>query len=454
MNQTFTLKEKTKQIIVLLVPILITQLGMFAMVFFNTVFSGNYHSSTLAGVAIGASIWNSVFTGLSGILLAVSPIAAQYYGEKRKNDVSYIVTHGVFFGLFIALLVIVAGILFLNPLLDVLDLDAAGRHAAYGYLIGRSLGIIPLFIFNALRSFIYALGNTRAVMLILLFALPVNIFLNYVLIFGVWIFPELGGAGGGFATAITYWFILALTVYVLKTKRPFSQYVRLKYFKSFSWKRCLEILKIGVPMGFPMFLETSMFAAVTVLISSFKVETVAAYQSALNIISFLYMIPLSVSMAITVLVGFEVGAQRFRDAKIYSWLGIVMSLSIALFAGLAVVLFRHEVASLYSNETEVLALIAQFLIYALFFHISDTLQVTAQAALRGYKDVNFSLVITLVAYWLICLPTGYILAHPAGFGPTGYWLGLTIGLLAAGIALSFRLISIQKRKFAEMKKAA
>lgn len=454
MNRTFTLKDKTKQIFILLIPILITQLGMFAMVFFNTVLSGNYHSSALAGVAIGASIWNPVFTGLSGILLAVSPIAAQYFGEKRKMDVSYVVTHGVYLGLIIAALVIISGALFLNPLLNAMDLDETVRGVAYDYLIGLSLGIIPLFIFNALRSFIYALGNTRVVMIILLLALPVNLFFNYMLIFGVGIFPELGGAGGGFATSITYWFVLAMTLYVIKTKRPFSSYVRLNYFRKFSWKRCLEILKIGIPMGFSMFFETSMFAVVTILISKFTVETVAAYQSALNIISFLYMIPLSVSMAITVLVGFEVGARRFRDAKSYSWLGLALSIFIAMFAGLAVVIFRDEVASLYSNEAEVITLIGHFLIYALFFHISDSLQVTAQAALRGYKDVNLSLVITLVAYWFICLPFGYFLAHPMSFGPTGYWIGLTIGLLAAGIALSIRLIYIQKRKFIDVRQAA
>src|SRR3954469_19114006 len=99
MNQTFTIKEKTKQIFLMLVPILITQLGMFSMVFFNTIMSGKYSSSDLAGVAIGSSIWNPVFTGLSGILLAVSPIAAQRFGEKKNKEVSSVLAHGVFLAL-------------------------------------------------------------------------------------------------------------------------------------------------------------------------------------------------------------------------------------------------------------------------------------------------------------------------------------------------------------------
>lgn len=200
-------------------------------------------------------------------------------------------------------------------------------------------------------------------------------------------------------------------------------------------------------MGLSIFFETSMFAAVTILISKFNVTTIAAYQSALNIVSFLYMIPISISMAQTVLVGFEVGAGRYKDAKSYSWLGVYLSILIALFTGLLVVFFRYEVAGFYSTDQAVIALTAHFLIYALFFQISDAIQATAQAALRGYKDVNISFVITLVSYWLICLPAGYVLAHYTDLGATGYWLGLTFGLLAAGVCLSIRLVYIQKRKF-------
>jgi multidrug resistance protein, MATE family len=447
MYQTYSTKEKIKQIFVMLIPILITQLGMFSMVFFNTIMSGKYNSSDLAGVAIGSSIWNPIFTGLSGILLAVSPIAAQRFGEKKGKEVASILSHGIYLALMIASLVIISGVFLLNPILSAMNLPESVNQTAHDYLVGLSFGIIPLFIFNVLRSFIYALGKTRVVMYILLMALPVNFFLNYVLIFGRWGFPELGGAGAGYATSFTYFLIAGLTAMLIITQRPFREFVGLQYFKEFSGEKFKEILKIGVPMGLSIFFETSMFAVVTILISKFNITTIAAYQSALNIVAFLYMIPMSISMAQTVLVGFEVGAGRFKDAKVYSWLGIYLSIIIAVVAGLLVVFFRYEVAGFYSNEPAVITLTGQFLIYALFFMISDAIQATALAALRGYKDVNFSFVITLIAYWLICLPVGYILAHYTSLGAPGYWIGLTAGLLAAGIFLSMRLIYIQKRRF-------
>ncbi len=447
MKQTFTLQEKTKQIFVLLIPILITQLGMFSMVFFNTVMSGKYSSSDLAGVAIGASIWSPIFTGISAIFLAVSPIAAQRFGEKKSHKVSAVVKNGVFLSIIVTLVVIGAGFFFLEPLLELMKLEQSVRETAYDYLVGLSFGILPLFVFNVLRSFVYALGKTRVIMVIMILSLPINFVLNYALIFGKWGFPELGGAGAGYATSITDWAFLLMTVYIVKTKEPFSSYPVFEKLKELSWEECREILKIGVPMGLSTFFETSMFSVVTILLSKFSVTTIAAYQSALNIVSFLYMIPISISMAQTVLVGFEVGAKRYKDARAYSWLGIVLAVLIAIGTGLLVITFRYDVAGLYSNETEVINLTANFLIFALFFQICDAIQATAQAALRGYKDVNLAFIMTLIAYWLICLPAGYLLSHYTSLGARGYWIGLTIGLLAAGIALSSRLIYIQKRKF-------
>lgn len=447
MRQTFTLIEKTKQLIYLLIPILITQLGMFSMVFFNTILSGKYNASDLAGVAIGSAIWNPVFTGLSGILLAVSPIAAQRFGEKKSKEVSSVLVHGIYLAIIIALIVILSGSVLLTPILNLMDLPASAQATAHDYLVGLSYGIIPLFVFNVLRSFIYALGKTRIVMVILLGSLPINFLLNYVLIFGKWGFYELGGAGAGYATSITYWIIAGITAWIIKSKAPFSEFVSISYFKSFSMEKSLEILKIGIPMGLSIFFETSMFAVVTVLISRFDITTIAAYQTALNICAFLYMIPISMSMAQTVLVGYEVGAGRYKDAKAYSWLGIYLSLLIAFIAGILVVFYRYDVAGFYSNDAAVINLTGQFLIYALFFMISDALQVTALAALRGYKDVNIAFVMTLFAYWLICLPIGYLLAQHTSMGAAGYYIGLTVGLLAAGISLSIRLRYIQKRKF-------
>lgn len=192
--------------------------------------------------------------------------------------------------------------------------------------------------------------------------------------------------------------------------------------------------------------ETSIFAAVTLLMSDFNTATIAAHQAALNFASFLYMIPLSVSMALTIVVGFEVGANRYKDAKEYSWIGVSIAITLAFVCGLFLFMLRTEVAGIYTKDVEVLKLTSQFLIFAIFFQLSDAIQAPVQGALRGYKDVNVTFIMTLVSYWMIGLPLGYYLANFSDWGAFGYWIGLIAGLAVGATCLCTRLIYIQKKQ--------
>jgi multidrug resistance protein, MATE family len=445
MRETHTLKDKIKQLSIILIPILVTQLGMFAMNFFDTIMSGKYSPIDLAGVAIGSSLWVPVFTGLSGILLAVTPIVAQLNGRGNKKEVPHTVLQGVYAAVALSLIVMVTGGLALNPILNGMNIEPGVRIVAKEYLIALSFGMIPLFIYNVLRSFIDALGMTRVTMFITLMSLPINVVFNYLLIFGKLGLPALGGVGAGVASAITYWLITLIAFWVVHTKGPFSQYTIFRTIHKPDLAKWKEIFVIGVPIGLSIFFEVSIFSAVTLLMSHYDTVVIAAHQAAINFASFLYMIPLSISMALTIVVGFEVGAKRLRDAKVYSWMGVSFALLLAVICGIILLVFRSEIAFLYSDDAYVLKLTAHFLLYAVFFQLSDAIQAPVQGALRGYKDVNITFIMALVSYWVIGLPLGYILANYTTFGPYGYWLGLTSGLTAGAITLSGRLLFIQKK---------
>jgi MATE family multidrug resistance protein len=421
------------------------------MNFFDVTMSGHYSPSDLAGVAIGSSLWVPVFTGLSGILLAVTPIVAQLIGAKKQDKVAFSVIQGLFLSIVMAILVIGIGSLLLNPLLNGMNLEEHVRKVAHNYLVALSFGMIPLFTYNVLRSFIDALGKTRVTMMITITSLPINIIFNYFLIFGKFGFPELGGVGSGFATAITYWIITIITIFIICTNRPFTNFAIFKTFYRVSFSKWKEILKIGVPIGFAIFFETSIFAAVTLLMSTFDTNTIASHQAALNFASFLYMLPLSISMALTILVGFEVGAQRYHDAKEYSWIGLGIAILLACFCGLILLLFRSKIAGIYTADPVVLKLTGQFLVYALFFQLSDAIQAPVQGALRGYKDVNITFLASLVSYWIIGLPLGYLMAVHTELGAFGYWIGLIAGLAVGAICLLSRLIWVQKTKYQPVK---
>lgn len=445
MYETSTLKEKMKLFSYLLLPILITQVSMYLMNFFDTVMSGQVSATDLAGVAIGSSLWVPIFTGINGIVLAITPIIAHLTGAKANKDISIKVQQAIYLAIGLAVVIFVVGALSLNPILNFMDLETGVRHTAKYYLVTLSTGLIPLFIFNTLRCFIDALGKTRMSMLIILIALPINIVLNYVFIFGKFGVPAYGGIGSGIATAITYWIVCIIAVVIIYQIHPFRGYHIFSNWIQPSFVAWWEQLKIGLPIGFAIFFETSIFSAVTLLMSVYSTHTIAAHQAAINFASLLYMIPLSVGIALTIAIGFEVGAKRFSHARTYGYIGISSGLFIAVFAGLVLYIFNDFVAGLYSNNPEVIELTKKFIYFAIFFQLADAFGAPIQGALRGYKDVNITLIIALVSYWVIGLPTGWLLANYTSLEPFGYWIGLIIGLSCGAIALLARLLHLQKK---------
>lgn len=445
MRQTFLWREKRRQFLAILWPILLTQLGQNAIMFFNTVMSGNAGANDLAGVAIGSGIWLPVSTGIGGILLAVTPIVAHYLGAERRDQIPFAVLQGVYLAVAISLAVIISGVIILPPILNTIHLDAPVRAIALRYLAGLSLGITPFFVYMVLRYFIEALGHTRVTMVITLFSLPVNLTLNYALIFGKFGFPRLGGAGAGYATAITYWSMLLVALYVVSRIEPFNDFGVLAGWRPVSPAAWKEQLKLGIPMGLSIFVETSVFTGVTLLMSRFDTVAIAAHQAALNFAGMLYMLPLSISMALTITVGFEVGAGRYRDARQYSLMGIGIALGIAVCSGVGLLLFNDRVAGLYTNDPAVFQLTGEFLMLAIFFQLSDAVATPLQGVLRGYKDVNVPFYIAFASFWVIGLPLGHMLAVYIRWGPHGYWIGLITGLAVGAVCLSGRMVALQRR---------
>ncbi|AHN21936.1 MATE family efflux transporter [Lysinibacillus varians] len=447
MYKTTTLKQKYSLILKIIVPILITQVAIYLISFFDILMSSRYGTSDLAGVSIGSSIWMPIYTGLSGILLAITPIVSQLVGAKKEQLAKQAVQQGLYVALVLSACIFIILFIGLDWILGNMQLDAAVHNIAKSYIHAMCAGLIPLFLFFVLRCFIDALGQTRVTMIITLLGTPINIFLNYIFIFGKFGAPELGGVGAGVATAITYWLIFFITVWIIAKRVPFEHFTIFREWPKLQWLSWKEILVIGVPIGISLFAETSIFSAVTMMMSSFSTEIIAAHQIAINFTSLLYMVPLSISMGVTILVGFEIGAGRLRDAKIYSYLCVGTAILFSFFSACILYLLREQIATMYSSDALVLKNAQVFLVYAAIFQLSDSIQAPVQGALRGYKDVTITFIMAIISYWIIGLPTGYVLANYTDLGPAGYWLGLVAGLSAGAITLLIRLLRVQ-RKFA------
>lgn len=446
MKQTFSIQEKAGQFACILFPILITQLSLASAVFVDTVMSGRVSSVDLAGVAIGVNIWQPLFNGLNGVIIGITPILAQLHGAGKKSDIPFVVVQGLYFAAALSVIVIAAGGLLLTPLLTLVNFDPLVYRIGHDFLAAIALGIFPLFIASLLRSFLDSLGYTRVTMLIILCALPINILLNYLLIFGNFGFPRLGGAGAGYASAITYWCIALIFIIVVHKAEPFKSYHIFRRFYRISFPAWKEQLNIGLPIGLAIFCEMSIFGVVALLMANFGTMTIAAHQAAINFVSLIYMVPLSIGIALTICVGFEVGAGRHEAARQYSYLGLGMAIAVSLAFAAVLSVYKNEIAGLYSADRQMLTLIGNFLGYAIFFQLSDAIAAPIQGALRGYKDVTAAFLIAVVSYWGIGLPAGYLLAEYSSCGAYGYWIGFIAGLAAGAAALAIRLALIQKKR--------
>lgn len=438
-------RSKLRDILSVMLPIFVTQLAVMGMSFFDTVMSGQAGAADLAGVAIGSNIWMPIFTSLNGILIALMPIVAQHVGAGRRQEISHAVMQGIYLAFIIGTIVIIAVWFFIDDALLIMKLEPNVQRIAAEYLKALTLGIIPIFICSILRGFVDTLGYTSTTMRIFLLTLPLNVIFNYIMIFGKFGFPRLGGVGAGYATSLSYWLVCLFFLFVINRIDKLRSYHAFSSWRQVSVKLLKEHLHIGIPIGISIFFETSIFGVVALFMAKFGTIAIAAHQAAINFTSLLYMLPLSFSLAMTILVGIKVGAKEYDEAAAYGRIGIMTNLTLALFFVLLLAFGREYVAMLYSQDQEIIKLAGEFLFYAAFFQLLDGTATPIQGILRGYKDVKAAFYASLFAYWGICLPLGYILDVYLGHGPYSYWQSLITGIFFSAAFLLIRMRSMQRK---------
>ena len=441
-------KKKAKKFFAVLLPIFITQIALTSTGFFDTVMSGHVSEQDLAGVAVGSNLFMPFFGSFLGVISVLTPVISQHYGAGEKKEIAFVVRQGFYWSLGLALLFLLLGILFVPFILDYLRLEPKVAHVAAGYLIAIAFGIVPIFLSGVLRNLIDAHGYTRLTMMVTLLTVPVNVAANYVFMYGALGVPAFGGIGAGIGSAIALVLNFLCNILVASCIDPFRSYHvfrGLPHPHPAEWKKALSL---GIPIGSTMFCEMSIFSAVGLFMTIYGTTVVAAHQAAMSFTTLIYMIPLSASMALTILVGFEIGAGRSEDAAAFIRLGRLLTFLFEGSLALLLVQFRDVIARLYTSSPDVQELLVVFLVFAVFLQLADSIDAPLQGALRGYKDVHVTFVLAVVSYWVIGLPVGWALAAFTQLGPYGYWCGLILGIAVGAVFLSLRLHTIQKR-FAE-----
>jgi multidrug resistance protein, MATE family len=441
-------RRETRAQLLLALPILGGQLAQTANGFVDTVMAGRVSAVDLAAVAVGASVWVPVYLFMTGVLMSATPVLSRKLGAQAYHRINPIAQQGLWLALGLGLLAALA-LRSMAPVLAWMDVDEQLKPLVLGYLNALSWGMPGAALFLTLRSYTEAMSHTRPVLWISVAGLLINIPSNYVLIYGKFGLPALGGVGCGWATSLVFW-CMALLMAGYIGRHPVYAQARLHLRRTHleagtAW----YIFRLGLPVGLSIFFEASIFAMIALLISGLGPIVVAGHQVALNFTSLLFMIPLSLALAVTVRVGSGRGKRDPEAVRQSIRTAMTMTAVIGVSVGALLYLFRNQVPLMYSNDTEVQTLAARLLLFAALYQVSDAWQVTVSGALRGFEDTTVPMFITLLAYWGIGLPIGYLLALtdrlvPA-MGPEGFWIGLLSGLTAAAIMLSIRL-SIRVRR--------
>jgi MATE family multidrug resistance protein len=332
-----------------------------------------------------------------------------------------------------------------RPLLDLFSLDPVTGDVSEGYLKALAWGLPAMLLLVALRGLTDGLGHTRVIMGFSLLATLVNLPLNYIFIYGKLGLPAMGGVGCGWATTLSHWLVaIGLLIYLNRS----AAYQRFHLIAGWVAPRKAElrqVLKLGLPIGFTLFVEVSMFSIIALFLAPLGPTVVAGHQIVLNVVSLLFMLPLSLGMALTLRVSFLLGAARPDTARLLARSALFLAIGIALVYAPALLFARDWIVRLYTGDDAVRQVAAQLLVYGAIFQIVDVLQVTAINALRGYRDTRVPMLIMLLSFWGICLPLGFLLTFTdllgGALGAPGFWIALTVGLTLAGLLLTLRLIS-------------
>ena len=435
-------QKETSKLISLATPVLIASIAQTGMGFVDTFMAGGVSATDMASVAVAGSIWFPVILFGMGLLMALVPVVAQLNGSGRSDKIAFEIHQG--FALALLMTIPTAAVLFQTQIiLGLMDIEPVMAEKTIGYMNAIMWSIPAFLLFQTLRSFTDGMALTKPAMMVSFIGLAANVPLNWMFVYGKFGLPALGGVGCGVATAIVYWLMcISLFLYVLTSQRLKQINLFGQFYKP-QFKALVRLFKLGLPVAMALFFEVTLFAVVALLIAPLGPITVAAHQIAINFSSLVFMLPMSLGSAVSIRVGHRLGEESIEGAKIASHVGIMIGLLCAACTGVITVLFKEQISLLYTDNAEVMVIATQLLMMAALYQLTDSVQVIAAGALRGYKDMKSIFICTFVAYWILGLPTGYILGLTdliiEPMGVHGFWVGFIVGLSSAAILLSTRL---------------
>lgn len=446
-NLTFSdFKQHSKRLTVLVLPILITQFCQAALGVVDAVMAGKVSALDLAAVSIGSGVWMPLFLLATGILIATTPLIGEKVGQDNHHHVPHITQQSLWASFAIG----IVGFILVNlspNILGALGVPENIQPKATAYLHGIAWGFPAMACYAVLRSYCEALQRPIPVTIISFIGLLANIPMNYIFIFGKFGMPAMGGAGCGYATTGVLWInVILLGAYLYFSKD--SSFEKTRFFYNFARpdrQQIKKIFQLGLPIGIAIFFEASLFSLASLVISPLGEIAVASHQVALAVTSQLFMIPLSISMGLTIMVSNRYGEKNWLALQQVQRTGLIWTVLIALVCMIGIALFRSQLASAFTVNSEVKIQAMGLLLFAIGYQLFDGWQVNIAGILRGMQDTQVPMWITLFCYWGVALPLGTYLVRYTETGAKGFWMALVTGLFLSSVLLTLRLNHRQRK---------
>ncbi len=449
MEKTGTmLKDDIKKTIHLSLPMIVGQIGQLSMSLADNIMVGRVGTDSLAAAAIGNALFTLVMVLGFGISMAVTPLTAMAAGAGRDRDCGVVLRQGLIVNLLSG--VFLCGLTFAGAE-SIRFMNQPQTIVAPAILYMQVLGfsMLPLMLFQSFRQFAEGVSFLKPAMVITLLANLVNIVVNWVFIYGNLGAPALGLTGAGIATFSSRTFMALVLMWVIMTAPTLKRYDPSLRYRKIDVSIMKKLLKIGIPCAFQYFFEVSAFAASSVMVGWMGTQALAAHQIALNLASISFMVAMGISAAGTIRVSDAVGRGSTGDIRAAGFSATLLCAGFMASAGLVFVLFRYYLPTFYVSDSEVIEMSATLLVIVAFFQISDGTQAVGLGILRGITDMKIPTLINLAAYWVIGLPSSYVLAFHFGLGIYGIWYGLLISLTASALLMMLRFHVKTKEKTAD-----
>lgn len=439
------MRDEALKTLRLALPIIIGELAQMSLHLMDSAMVGAISYKHLAASALVMNVMNVPFVFGIGMTISVSQMVSMAHGRRDAQLVSHYFFNG-FCICALTALIVSAGLIAGKNVLSHLGQDPEVVKLALPFMQLMGLSFIPMLLFMTLKQFADGLEITKMAMYFSLLALPVNVFLNWLLIYGHWGFPRLELRGAGWATLFTRTFILFLLALIILRSARFKRYVAIRGKQWRLNKKTLrELLGIGVPSSLQIVMEVGAFIVAGILIGTISAVALAAHQIAIGCASFTFMVSLGLAQAGSIRVSNAYGSLNWQKIAIIGKSTLVMALLYGSFCAAGFALLRKQLPGLFNNDTSVLHLASSLLVFAAVFQISDSTQAIGAGLLRGIKDVRTPTILIAIAYWVIGIPSGYVFAFVFNMGTQGLWLGFILGLTFASLFLIRRFLIMSKR---------